>query len=411
MSVGLLHGGLGNIVGSLVIVALGIVVLLPRPRQRAQRSFAIFAIGIGLGTGASNLVFTDPAWPTELMWGLLGAGHAVALFALVGFVGATTGRPHGRDAWLLAVCFVVVAAVLTSGYLQPERLDAGMRILNFPDNRTIVPATFVASIFFAASWAAAMMLARWASGKTTAEQGQAVLLSSALVTYPAVIGTMGVRAELPLWSGLAWGTMLGAALVALAWLWTARRSASTRTVVVAALVPLLLVCAGMLLNASTAPWAPGASRIVMTALVAFAILRYHALGIDAKLRFGISKGSVAGVLVAVVFLVSEGAQSLFGADKQWLGLVAGALVVFAIAPLQRAADRLAEAAVPRDQPAREAIAGAEARYRAVAARYLRDGVLSPDEEATLAHLASDLGISAGRSFELRQEALREGRPR
>lgn len=408
MDVTLLPGGLGNLVGSAVIVAFGILVLVPRPRKLAQRSFAVFAVALGVGTGASNLVFADPAWPTALMWGLLGAGHAVAILALVGFVRATIGTPRGGGAILLVACFVALSATLTSPFFRSEGLMAEFQALGFPDVPTILPATLVACLFFAASWTAAIALARWTSGMPPGEEGQGVLLSSALVVYPAVIGTMGVRGGPPFWNELAVGTMVAATLVAFAWLWTARRAVRPRAAVIAAFVPVVAVTFGMLLNASTAPWAPGASRITMTALVAFAILRHHALGIDATLRFGISKGTVAGIVVAAVFVASEGAQAVLGEGRQWLGLVAGALVVFLIAPLQRAADRLAEAAVPhaKPAPALAASSGAEARYREVARRFLQDGTLSPHEEATLAHLAQDLGIPAGRAFELREEARR-----
>lgn len=57
-------------------------------------------------------------------------------------------------------------------------------------------------------------------------------------------------------------------------------------------------------------------------------------------------------------------------------------------------------------PVKDDTGGAESRYRSVAARFLRDGILSSDEENTLAHLADDLGIAAGRAHDLRIEARR-----
>ena len=411
MSVGVIDGGVANVVGSAVIVALGILALLPAPRDRPQRAFAAMALGLGIGTGASNLVFTDADWANVLMWGLLGAGHVVALLGLVGFVAALTGRPRGRELAIATAAFAILTAVLASGYLRPAELRSANEAAGFAWNLALAPSTLAAVLFFAAAWTAAIALARWARDKSAADREQAAILAMALMPYPAVIGTMGVRIDAPLWRGLVFGSMLAAALASLAWLQVARR-AGRRPALAAALAPPVFVTLGMLANLETAPWSAGASRVVMTALVAYAILRYHAFGIHATLRFGISKSTIAAVFIAVFFIASEAAQQFLGdtLGSTYVGIAAAGALVFAMAPLQRAAERLAERAVPSAGPGSATVAQRstkEEAYRRALRIALRDRVISRAEEVHLHDVAEHMGIGAGRAMALRVEIEQE----
>lgn len=84
-----------------------------------------------------------------------------------------------------------------------------------------------------------------------------------------------------------------------------------------------------------------------------------------------------------------------------MGIAAAGALVFAIAPLQRFAERVASRAVPLAQGGGPDTR--ESRYRTVLRRFLADGKVSIEEERVLAHLADDLGISSGRAFELRNQ--------
>lgn len=408
MSVGLSEGGLANVAGSAVIVALGLLVLLPKPRSRPQRGFAVMAIALGLGTAVSNLRFADPDWPDLLAWAALGAGHLVALVAMKGFVGSLTGKLRGRDLAIAAATMLVLTLVLASGYARLTTVRAAMLDAGFPWNFAIAPATFAAALFFAAAWTAAITLARWARDREEGDQEHAALLAMALMPYPAFIGTMGVRVDAPLWTGLVVGTMLAAVLASLAWFRVARR-AGRGPALAAALAPPVFVTLGMIANIETAPWSAGASRIAMTALVAYAILRYHALGIHATLRFGISKSTIAGVFIAVFFIASEAAQQFFGdtLGSTYVGIAAAGMLVFAMAPLQRAAERLAERAVPVS-PAASAPGRPvhEEAYKSAVRLALRGGI-SRREDLELARIADAHGIRAVRAHELRDEVERE----
>ena len=382
--------GVANVVGSAVILALGVLVLLPQPRGRPQWSFALLAWGIGIGTGTSNLVFPDDPAMTAAMWAIVGIGHVVGAIGLVGVVQSVTGRLDGRQ-WATGIAaFLVFAAVMATGYVLPPGPGQTLAALGFPQTPTIVPGAFFATMFFAAGWAAAFVLARWSSRPGPRDRAQAALFSSCLVVYPAAISTQFLASRLPFGDWLAFGSMVAAVCVSAAWLASSRRG-DRRVQLAASWAPLAIVTLGLVAGANSVAWVGGASRIIMTALAAFAILRYHAFGIHTKLRFGISKGSVAGVVVAVVFMVSEGAQSLFGEDKQWLGLVVGGLVVFAIAPIQRAADRFAERAVPSPRSLKDE-SSASTIYRKQAALVWSDGKITAKERRLLRQLRDELHL-------------------
>ena len=157
--------------------------------------------------------------------------------------------------------------------------------------------------------------------------------------------------------------------------------------------------------------ASGLWDLTFPAILAYAVLRHQLLDVDVKLRWTISKSTTAAIFIAVFFLASEGAQIFFGRDQELVGLAAAGALVFAMTPLQRAAERLAERAVPvatstGATPALPAARGAQSYRRAV--RFaLRDRKLSHDEEVELATIAHDLGLSGPDATRIRLEVERE----
>jgi len=153
-------------------------------------------------------------------------------------------------------------------------------------------------------------------------------------------------------------------------------------------------------------------------LITYAFIRGRFLGIDVKVRFAISKSTIAAVFIAVFFVASEAAQQFFGDRFQsgYLGILAAGALVFAIAPLSRVADRLAEKAVPITGAS--AASGTSPRsadtYRRAVRLALKDRKLTTDEEVELAQVAHDLGLSAPDATRIRHEvehALHASRPR
>jgi hypothetical protein len=159
----------------------------------------------------------------------------------------------------------------------------------------------------------------------------------------------------------------------------------------------------------------GIGAILGVLLLVYGALRLRLPGLDLNVRFAVKTSTVAAVFLAVLFIVANIAQNYLGGQY---GVVAGGaaagILFFVMAPIQRVAERLAEKAVPVSAAAEPTVLGrpgapaasqrAEQAYRAVLRKYLRDGTISRDEERTLAHIAGELRIDAGRAFELREEA-------
>jgi hypothetical protein len=124
----------------------------------------------------------------------------------------------------------------------------------------------------------------------------------------------------------------------------------------------------------------------------YAVLHGEIAGIDAKVRFTLSKTTVAAVFVGVFFAASEVAQQFFGDrfQSEYLGIAAAGLLVVAIAPLQRLADRLAAKAVPA--PASGTPDGPIAMYREQVLLAWSDGKLNSKERKMLRSLRDRLGL-------------------
>jgi hypothetical protein len=159
----------------------------------------------------------------------------------------------------------------------------------------------------------------------------------------------------------------------------------------------------------------GISRVVVVLVVAYAVVRHQMLGVDLKVRWGISKTTVAAAFIGAFFVVSEGAAAFFEdrTDSRMLGIAAAGALVFAIAPLQRVADRIAEKAVPvaASSPApapAPSVAPDRAllAYRAAVHAALADGRMTPAEEDHLAEVAHQLALSPRDALRIRREVER-----
>lgn len=152
----------------------------------------------------------------------------------------------------------------------------------------------------------------------------------------------------------------------------------------------------------------GVMRTLGVGLLAYGILRHDLAGLDAKVEWSISKTTVAGVFVAVFFVVSEGAQVLFAgfAQNELLGIVAAGALLFALAPIQKLADRIAETAVPTQGPG--SADTAEVRYRTAVEVALADSEITRDEERRLAELADEIDLDATKALEIREEVEETG---
>ena len=76
-------------------------------------------------------------------------------------------------------------------------------------------------------------------------------------------------------------------------------------------------------------------------------MRTHLFDIDLRIRWTIKQSTLAAAIVAIIYGLSEGASRVLSSELgNVAGLLAAALVVFFLAPLQRLAERVASAAMP-----------------------------------------------------------------
>jgi hypothetical protein len=130
-------------------------------------------------------------------------------------------------------------------------------------------------------------------------------------------------------------------------------------------------------------------------LIAYGILRTQLFDIDLRIRWTIKQSTLAAVFVTLLYLVSEGADRLLSSELgSTVGLLASAIVVFFLAPLQRFADRVAGLAMPNTQNTPEYAAFRKLQvYEAALAEAQQEGGISSKERALLVRLRDSLGIS------------------
>ena len=152
--------------------------------------------------------------------------------------------------------------------------------------------------------------------------------------------------------------------------------------------------------------------LVAVPLIAYGILRTHLFDIDLRIRWTIKQSTIAAAVVAIVYLISEGASRLLSSELgNVAGLLAAALVVFFMASLQRFADRVASAAMPNAVNTPEYAAHRKMQvYEGTVAEALQGSGISRKERALLIRLRDSLGIATAdaealeRDLQARNEA-------
>jgi len=144
-------------------------------------------------------------------------------------------------------------------------------------------------------------------------------------------------------------------------------------------------------------------------LIAYGILRTQMFDIDLRIRWTIKQSTLAAVVVAVIFVLSEGANQFLSSELGNVGgLLAAAIVVFFLAPLQRFAERVASLAMPNTQNTPEYANYRKMQvYESAVAEALTDGGISDKERVLLNHLRDSLGISPADAETLEYELQKE----
>ena len=161
-------------------------------------------------------------------------------------------------------------------------------------------------------------------------------------------------------------------------------------------------------DASGAPYVIYAlGSLLAVPLIAYGILRTQLFDIDLRIRWTIKQSTIAAAFVAIMFLVSEAAENFFSAEiGGFAGLLAAALVVFFLAPLQSFAERVANATMPNTQETPEYIAFRKMQvYEAALTEARQEGGISKKERALLIRLRDSLGISESDAAAIERELV------
>lgn len=146
-------------------------------------------------------------------------------------------------------------------------------------------------------------------------------------------------------------------------------------------------------------------------LIAYGILRTQLFDIDLRIRWTIKQSTLAAAFLAVFYLVTEGADRFFASEfGNWIGLLATALLVFFLAPLQRFAERVATLAMPNAQNTPEYAAYRKLQVYEAALEEALAGGISEKERTLLNHLRESLGIAPVDAVALEQDMLVQQNP-
>lgn len=147
---------------------------------------------------------------------------------------------------------------------------------------------------------------------------------------------------------------------------------------------------------------------IFVALLSYAILKVQLFDLDLKIKVGIRRGTIALVFLIGIVAAAEVAQAILS-DVYGLaagGIVAGLLLLL-IRPLERAADRLAHAAMPAATGSPEYVAYKKLEvYRAAVESAIElDGRIDDRERSKLERLAAKLGVRPEDATAVQRDAL------
>lgn len=167
----------------------------------------------------------------------------------------------------------------------------------------------------------------------------------------------------------------------------------------------------LLLSPASRPWTMDVGVAIASAttmpLIAYVLLRYHLFDVELRIKAGLRRSTVAAVFVASFFVVAAIAE-------QWLqqrggillGGIAVGLLVFALRPIERAAERLANTAMPAVQATPEYLAFRKLDvYRAAVESAHETGGITDKERLSLDGLRGKLGIAPGDAAAVEREII------
>ncbi|HEV8358844.1 MAG TPA: hypothetical protein VGR28_00160, partial [Candidatus Thermoplasmatota archaeon] len=396
------------VLAGLALLAVAAWLLALDPRRRLHRAFALLLVARAMVALLLAFSFTVDDYAGRLrVYFLLALPFAALYF---GWVYRETLAGRARSRWVplaLLACAgaVEVAYLLDHGLFYATASLGGATVFAPGPLALAIPLKSVAfagvaCLFWRAGRAAvgrtprdALFLAALGFALEPAfEATNAVVLMAAGPALGAV-----VRPPLPIFPALDLVALAAFALVvALAAGWSralrgpahdaaqARRAlvalgaaAASGVVMVAVLVAEVQ---GMVTFFLPLNYAVGAVwTLAAPALVGYALARHRLFGVETQLRWTVKQSTLTAVFVGVFFVVSEGAEAVV--SDRWgpvVGIAAAGVLLWALAPLQRAAERFAARAVPASPTPGQLSAGERAAlYRDEARLAADDGRIGP----------------------------------
>lgn len=135
-------------------------------------------------------------------------------------------------------------------------------------------------------------------------------------------------------------------------------------------------------------------RFSMPILAAYALLRHGMFNIDVKVKGTLRGGTVATVVGAALFILSESMESRLPVDGLQAGVLAAAIIGITLRPVHALAIRFAERLMPGIEASPDHFqARKESVYRSAVEQALLDGTLSEREERILQRVRLELGLT------------------
>jgi hypothetical protein len=145
-------------------------------------------------------------------------------------------------------------------------------------------------------------------------------------------------------------------------------------------------------------------------LLTYGILTAHLFDIDVRVKWTVSRGTIAAAAGAVFFILTEVLGQYFSQHLGvMLGVVTTGLVVFFLPKLQSIVDRLADRVAPGHQPTPEYYAYRKMQvYQAALEEAMTDGQISDKERRMLEGMRKSLGVNAADAEAMERE-MAEGK--
>jgi hypothetical protein len=136
------------------------------------------------------------------------------------------------------------------------------------------------------------------------------------------------------------------------------------------------------------------TSVAFVVLLAYGMLKVQLFDVDLRIKHGIRRSTIAAAFVAVFLIIEQVVQNWFtGKFGLLVGAVAAGLLLFALGPIRRFAEALANGAMPEVSASPEYLAFRKLEvYRAAFEGLYADTVVSDKERAMLDRLRIKLAI-------------------